>query len=144
MRRLFLLLALITQTHSATANTLDLDQFKGKVVYVDFWASWCGPCRQSFPWMQAMQQKYGAKGFQVVAINLDQEPELAKKFLEKYAVDFKVEYDAQGEIAQHFGVQAMPTSLLIDRTGKTRERHNGYFSDKQTGYESEILALLGE
>jgi cytochrome c biogenesis protein CcmG, thiol:disulfide interchange protein DsbE len=130
---------------SATqAAEIDFSQYKGKVVYLDFWASWCGPCRNSFPWMTAMQHQYAPQGLQVIAVNLDQEPELAKKFLAEFNVNFPIEYDAQGTLAEQFSVETMPTSFLLDRDGKARFKHKGFHDDKMRSYENEIRQLLKE
>ena len=97
--RLLATVAALLLSFSALAADINFDQLKGKVVYLDFWASWCGPCRDSFPWMEAMHKKYAAQGLEIIAVNLDQEPELAQKFLKQYAPDFRIEYDAKGEMA---------------------------------------------
>ena len=128
----------------AMAADIDFDQLKGKVVYLDFWGSWCGPCRESFPWMEAMHEKYAAQGLEVIAVNLDQEPELAQKFLQKYAPQFRIEYDASGDMAGQFGVDTMPTSFLIGRDGKARKKHKGFHAERKAAYETEISALLEE
>ena len=85
---------------------------KGKVVLVDFWASWCGPCRQSFPWMNRMQQRYGAAGLQIVAVNVDQDRAEAEAFLRKLPAAFTVAFDGGGDTPKRWGVRAMPTSVL--------------------------------
>ncbi len=121
-----------------------LDAYAGKVVLVDFWASWCSPCLQSFPWMNGLQQKYGGRGFEVVAVNLDQDPALAEAFLKQRPAGFRVEYDTPGAIARQFGVQAMPTSFLIDRQGRIRARHAGFRDKQREEREREIDALLKE
>jgi len=143
MRLLLTALTGLILTFPALAG-VNFDELKGKVVYVDFWASWCGPCRQSFPWMDEMHRKYAAQGLEIVAINLDQEPELAKKFLAAMKPQFRIEYDPEGKLAGEFGVETMPTSYLIDRTGKARSRHKGFHDRKRAGYEQEIRELLGE
>ena len=121
--RLLATVAALLLSFSALAADINFDQLKGKVVYLDFWASWCGPCRDSFPWMEAMHKKYAAQGLEIIAVNLDQEPELAQKFLKQYAPDFRIEYDAKGEMAGQFGVDTMPTSFVIGRDGKARKKH---------------------
>lgn len=144
MQRMWIALAALCLSINAMAGELDFDQLKGKVVYVDFWASWCGPCRSSFPWMEDMHKKYAVQGLEIVAINLDQEPELAQKFLQEYPATFRIEYDSEGEIAEQFKVETMPTSFLIDRSGKARIKHKGFHANKVQGYEQEIQQLLGE
>ena len=90
-----------------------------------------------------MQQRYGDKGLKIIAVNLDQEPQLAKKFLQQFPVDFEIQYDPKGDMAEKFGVQTMPTSFLINRDGKAVKKHNGFFKSKSDEYESEIASLLG-
>lgn len=103
-----------------------LDKFLGQVVYVDFWASWCGPCRQSFPFMNQLQSTLGDKGLTVVAINLDEEATDAQTFLASHAASFKVASGANQACASSFHVEAMPSSYLIDRAGKVRYIHHGF------------------
>jgi cytochrome c biogenesis protein CcmG, thiol:disulfide interchange protein DsbE len=121
-----------------------LDAYAGKVVLVDFWASWCSPCLQSFPWMNDLQQKHGGEGFVIVAVNLDQDRTLADAFLGKTPARFRVEYDPAGDIARQYGVQAMPTSVLIDRNGKIRMRHAGFKEKNRAEREQQIVQLLKE
>ena len=123
---------------------VDFTALKGKVVYLDFWASWCGPCRSSFPWMDEMHRKYSTRGLEIIAVNLDQEPELAQSFLDELQPDFRIEYDAQGKLAGEFGVEAMPTSFLIDAAGKVRASHKGFHTDRRSSYEQEIQEMLEE
>ncbi len=147
-----LLLALsIAGAGAATTNQAQaaprwpvLDDLRGKVVLVDFWASWCSPCLQSFPWMNELQQKHAGDGLVVVAVNLDPERALADAFLQKMPARFRVEYDPAGELARQFGVQAMPTSFLVDRNGKVRIRHAGFREKQRDGREQEIEQLLKE
>ncbi|HNI62796.1 MAG TPA: TlpA disulfide reductase family protein, partial [Agitococcus sp.] len=122
-----------TLTH---ADTLNLDQYKGKVVYVDFWASWCGPCRESFPWMKKMQQQYGKDGLVIIAINVDQDKKLADKFLSEFKPEFNVLFDKDGKLAEDFKVSSMPSSYVLDREGKPRFKHKGFHLDKQSQYET--------
>ena len=128
-----------TLTH---ADTLNLDQYKGKVVYVDFWASWCGPCRESFPWMKKMQQQYGKDGLVIIAINVDQDKKLADKFLSEFKPEFNVLFDKDGKLAEDFKVSSMPSSYVLDREGKPRFKHKGFHLDKQSQYETELNSLL--
>ena len=121
-----------------------LQEYAGKVVLLDFWASWCSPCLKSFPWMNQLQQKHGADGLVVVAINVDQDRKLADAFLGKTPAQFRVEYDPAGAIARKFDVQAMPTSFLIDRQGKVRFRHEGFKEKTRDSREKQIAQLLKE
>jgi cytochrome c biogenesis protein CcmG/thiol:disulfide interchange protein DsbE len=119
-------------TLPTSAGSLDSDSLRGHVVLVDFWASWCGPCRQSFPWMASMHDRYAAKGLVIVAVNLDKDRALAGKFLEGFRVPFTVAFDPAGKTADAFHVKAMPTSFVVDRSGEIRMTHAG-FDAKKTG-----------
>lgn len=119
-----------------------LSELKGKTVYLDFWASWCGPCKQSFPWMNEMQAKYGAKGLQVLAVNLDQKPEDAAGFLQQTKADFLIAMDPAGQSAQKYNVKGMPSSLLIGRDGKVTVVHTGFNAASKAELERAIVAAL--
>lgn len=116
----------------------------GKVVYVDFWASWCVPCRQSFPWMEQMHKKYHDSGLEVVAVNLDRQPQAADKFLKDIPASFKIVYDSTGTLAKQYQLETMPTSLLYGRDGKLISRHIGFQSEDASELELEIKGLLGK
>ena len=119
-----------------------LSQLKGKVVYVDFWASWCGPCRQSFPWMNEMQGKYGAKGLQIVGVNLDAKRADADQFLAQVPAKFSVGFDAKGDSAKQFGVKGMPTSVLIGPDGKVLAIHQGFKDEDRKELEAKFVSAL--
>lgn len=121
---------------------VSLEGLRGKVVLLDFWASWCGPCRQSFPWMNTMQEKYQSLGLEVVAVNLDQEPEAAAEFLNAIPADFTVAYDPDGVTPEAYGVMGMPSAYLIDREGRIHSQHIGFHTDRIENYEAEIQNLL--
>ncbi len=123
---------------------IPLQQLSGKVVLLDFWASWCGPCRKSFPWLNQMQQQYGAAGLVILAINEDEERADAELFLKKYPAQFRLLFDPKGELASQYQLQGMPTSILLDRKGQIRFSHAGFFDSKTTDYEREIQQLLQE
>lgn len=120
-----------------------LAELKGKVVYVDFWASWCKPCRKSFPWMNEMQAKY-PENLQIIAINLDADPELAAAFLDKVPATMPIVYDPQGDIALAYQLLGMPSSYLIDKKGNLRFAHKGFFTEKKALYEHEMTTLINE
>ena len=119
-----------------------LSSLKGKVVYVDFWASWCGPCRQSFPWMNEMQSKYGAKGLQVVGVNLDAKQADADQFLANWPAKFTVAFDAKGDTAKRFEVKGMPTSVLIGADGKVLAVHQGFKDEDRKELEAKFASAL--
>ena len=128
---------------AAAAKGLDLSAYKGKVVYLDFWASWCNPCRQSFPWMNTVREMYAGKDFVIVAVNVDHDRELAQEFLQDNPADFKIVYDPDGDIAEQFSFRDMPTSYLIDRDGKVRYVHRGFYPSKENEYLAQIEQLVG-
>ena len=121
-----------------------LEAYAGQVVLLDFWASWCSPCLQSFPWMNELQRKHSGEGLAIVAVNLDQDRKLADAFLAKRPAQFRIEHDPAGAIARKFDVQAMPTSFLIDRRGQVRARHAGFKDKHRAEREQQIAQLLEE
>ena len=121
-----------------------LNSYKGKVVYLDFWASWCKPCRASFPWMNEMQNKYGAQDFAVVTINLDSDISAISGFTEKYPANFTILFNADENTPQGYELLGMPSSYLLDRKGKIRHTHTGFFEKYTPQYEKEIQLLLKE
>lgn len=129
---------------SAEGGMIKLSSVRGKVVYLDFWASWCGPCGESFPWMNAMQEKYKQKGLQVIAIDLDANNEDAKKFLAQHAAQFTVLFDPKGVTPRQYGVKGMPTSFLIGKDGKVLVQHMGFNKADRAELEQKIQAALGD
>lgn len=125
-----------------SALPADLHGLKGQVVYLDFWASWCKPCRKSFPWMNNMQRKYAQQGLQVITVNLDVEPSLAAQFLVNTPSSLPIVFDPEGNIASDYQLVGMPSSYLIDRAGNIRHVHKGFFSKKEALYEQQIISLL--
>jgi thiol-disulfide isomerase/thioredoxin len=113
-------------TLSGTGQPVAFDQFRGQVLYVDFWASWCGPCLLSFPFMNELQHAYGDKGLHIIAINMDEKPADAARFLDQHKATFDVANGPNGKCAKDFGVAAMPTSFLVDRAGVVRVVHKGF------------------
>jgi len=123
-------------------QSLHLSDLRGEVIYLDFWASWCVPCRESFPWMNEMEKKYADKGFKVIAINLDEDKSLADAFLTRYSASFKVGFDASGRSAELFRVQGMPSSYLIDRQGNVVSSHIGFRQKDMQQLEAGIKSLI--
>ena len=110
---------------------LSLASLRGKVVLVDFWASWCGPCRQSFPWLSAISTRYVDRGLVVVGVNLDKDRAKADEFLRLFTPPFPVAFDSAGKSAEAFNVTVMPSSFLVDRDGHVAYVHPG-FEEKDT------------
>jgi cytochrome c biogenesis protein CcmG/thiol:disulfide interchange protein DsbE len=127
---------------TASGETVALDKLRGKVVYVDFWASWCGPCRKSFPWMADMQKKYGPSGFTVVAVNVDKKRPDAEKFLQATPAEFTVVYDPAGAAPTAWNVKAMPSSFLVDAKGNVALVESGFRDESVAELEGRIKALL--
>ncbi len=121
-----------------------LHSLRGRVVYVDFWASWCVPCRQSFPWMKALQRAYGRQGLSIVAVDLNHDRANARRFLRVFRPNFKIIFDPSGNLAQRYRVIGMPTSLLVDRRGIIRFVHVGFFLGQRATYELQIRELLAQ
>ncbi|KGM42184.1 thiol:disulfide interchange protein DsbE [Aquabacterium sp. NJ1] len=115
---------------------------KGSVVYVDFWASWCGPCKHSFPWMNDMQAKYGDKGLKIIAVNLDQKMADAQAFLKGTPASFTVAFDSKGESPRKFGVKGMPSSYLVGPDGRVVLVHSGFRHDDGAELEALIQDAL--
>jgi cytochrome c biogenesis protein CcmG, thiol:disulfide interchange protein DsbE len=127
----------------ASGETVTLDQLRGKVVYVDFWASWCGPCRKSFPWMTEMQKKYGPAGFTVVAVNVDKKRPDAERFLQSIPAQFTIVYDPAGATPAVWNVKAMPSSFVVDAQGNVAMVESGFRDGNAAEFESRIKALIG-
>ncbi len=125
-----------------TTGVVDLAAFRGKVVYLDFWASWCVPCRKSFPWMNMLQARYREKGFEVIAISLDESPGDATVFLRKYPAAFTVAFDRRGKVAEAYGLKVMPTSYIIDRRGFIVKSYEGFSSANKRDAEATIERLV--
>lgn len=125
-----------------TGKLVRLADLKGQVVYVDFWASWCAPCKQSFPWMNEMQAKYGPRGFTVIGVNVDQKRADADKFLAAVPVQFTIGFDTTGKVAEMYQPKGMPTSFLIGTDGKVRAVHVGFKDSRREELEREIQSAL--
>ena len=129
-------------TVSTDGEEFPVSKHRGEVVYVDFWATWCGPCRDSFPWMAKMQAKYKSEGFKIIALSLDTDHDLAREFAEELSANFTIGFDDKGEIADLFKVKGMPTSVLIGRDGRVISKHEGFNEDSRDDYEASIAKAL--
>ena len=125
-----------------TGQSSTLSQFKGKIVYVDFWASWCGPCAQSFPFLNSLHKQFKDQGVQIVGVNMDEDRAEANAFLAKLPADFTVMADDSKHCAEAFAVEAMPSSYIIDRQGKVQHIHLGFRDGAAEELRSAIEQLL--
>lgn len=123
---------------------LDLSAYAGQVVYLDFWASWCQPCRASFPYMDRLQADHGKQGLVVIAVNVDTDRRLAARFLAETPAGFRIAFDPSGTLAEQWRLEGMPTTVLIGRDGKTRFRQNGFRKADEAKLETRIAELLDE
>jgi len=143
---LLLSLVFFVSTTAYAEPTLALQKrlasLKGQVIYVDFWASWCGPCRKSFPWLNEMQANYGPQGLTVLSVNVDAKKSFALEFLEEFPANFDVIYDPKGKIARSYDLRGMPSSFIVDRQGTVVATHVGFNEQKKHQYETEIKNLL--
>ena len=120
----------------------EVQKTKGQYIYIDYWASWCGPCRQSFPWMNALQVKLGPKGLKVVAVNVDAKRADADKFLTHTPAQFTIAFDPQGESAKKLAIKTMPTSMLVNPEGKVLFVHSGFRAEEKEPLEAKIVAVM--
>ncbi len=121
-----------------------ISEFKGKVVLVDFFASWCIPCRKSFPELEALHRQHESKGLVVIAVNVDEERKNADAFLQMFPHTMRVALDPKGSVAEAFGVSAMPTTMILDRSGQIRYTHKGYTEKALAKMQEQVVALLAE
>ena len=127
---------------NGTAQTFDAHVANG-ITLVDFWASWCGPCRQSFPWMNELHADLHQRGLQILAVNVDAKRSDAMRFLAETPARFALAFDAPGETPRAYGVRAMPTSFIIDRKGVIAAVHAGFTASRGAAMRREIETILG-
>ena len=133
-----------TSNALAGSGSVSLAEYRGKVVYLDFWASWCGPCRLSLPWMETVRKEFGAQGFEVIAVNVDEHTSDAQAFIQRFGVSYPLAADAQGSVASLYDVQDMPSSYLIDRRGVVRTVHRGFNRVDAAALRAQIARLVKE
>lgn len=126
------------------AADFKLADHQGKVVVLDFWASWCKPCKMSMPWLSQMQRKYAEQGLQIVAVSVDTDEKAMRSRLPDLDPGIVVVFDPKGELARQYKLQGMPTTFLIDRDGKQTASHVGYLESLAAEREAEIAAMLEE
>lgn len=125
-------------------NTLNLKNYRNKVVYLDFWASWCPPCKQSFPILNQLHSELNTKGFEVIAINLDENQDDASEFLASESVNFSIFFDQQGKCPEAYQVAAMPSSYIIDKQGVIKKVYLGFDAENEAQIRATVSALLDE
>lgn len=123
---------------------VSLAHFRGEVVMLNFWASWCKPCRQEMPLLEQLYKRYKSLGFTLVAINVDDDPAKGAAILREAAVTFPVLFDGKGEVSALYKLQGMPSSMFIDRKGQLRYLHTGYKAGDEQEYDKQIRALIKE
>lgn len=146
MRPMSLLLAILLlscQGLVAAETQLDVRDYEGRIVVLDFWASWCVPCRRSFPWLNEMHAKYGDDGLVIIGVNLDQDRTEADTFLQEFPAQFQIYFDDNKALATEYEVVAMPSSYVLGPDGEVINRHYGFKVKKQEEYEAAIVAALG-
>ncbi len=126
------------------SGQVDSLALKGKVVVLDFWASWCAPCKRSFPWWNDMQAKYGARGLQVVGVNVDRKRSDADAFLVQAPARFAIAFDGAGDTPRRYAVKGMPTTVIVGADGSVLARHEGFKDDDRAALEAAIVAALGK
>ena len=123
---------------------LALNELRGQVVMINFWATWCGPCRQEMPLLEQMHKKYQPMGFTLVGINVEEDSSGAEAWLQKTPVTFPILFDRQNRVSKLYNVSGMPSSVLIDRKGNVRYLHRGYKAGDENTYLDHIRALVKE
>lgn len=123
---------------------LDLEKYRGKVIYLDFWATWCPPCKKSMPFLNALRNEFLDQGFEIIAINVDEDSEDAWLLLQQFPVDYLIAMDPAGLCPKEYNVKAMPSAYLIDRQGKIRYIHLGFRNSDKNEIRTSVMELLAE
>lgn len=129
---------------SLAGNNVRLKEQLGDVILLNFWASWCGPCRQEMPELEKLHKKYQSLGFQVIGVNVEEDPRAADKVLNKTPVTFPILYDTEHIVSELYNQRGMPTTIIIDRNGQQRFLHEAYKPGYEKMYEKQIKALIRE
>jgi peroxiredoxin len=129
---------------SRGGQTVSLAQYKGQVVMLNFWASWCGPCRQEMPLLESIYKKYNKLGFTMLGVNVEPDSQAANEWLKATPVSFPILYDTESKVSKLYDVAGMPTSIIIDRAGKVRLVHRSYRPGDENEYLDSIRSLIRE
>jgi peroxiredoxin len=125
-------------------QNVSLAQYKGQVVMINFWASWCGPCRQEMPLLESIYKKYNKLGFTMLGVNVEPDSNAANAWLKETPVSFPILYDTESKVSKLYDVAGMPTSVIIDRAGKVRLIHRSYRPGDENEYLDSIRSLIRE
>ena len=129
---------------SSTGENLRLSEYRGDVVMINFWATWCGPCRQEMPLLDELYNRYQRVGFNLLGVNIDDDSRRAMQMVEELGVNFPVLFDARKEVSELYKVNAMPVTVIVDRQGTVRYVHHGYKPGYEDKYLDQIRSLLRE
>ena len=129
---------------SSTGQNLRLSEYRGNVVMINFWATWCGPCRQEMPLLDELYTRYERVGFSLLGVNIDDDSRRAMQMIEDLGVSFPVLFDARKEVSELYEVEAMPVTVLVDREGNVRHVHHGYKPGYEDKYLDQVRSLLRE
>ena len=129
---------------SRAGSQVSLAQYKGQVVMINFWASWCGPCRQEMPLLESIYKKYSKMGFTMIGVNVEPDSNAANEWLKQTPVSFPILYDKDSKVSKLYDVSGMPSTVIIDRSGKLRMLHRGYKPGDENEYLDSIRALVRE
>lgn len=129
---------------SRAGKDVSLAQFHGQVVMLNFWASWCGPCRQEMPLLEGIYKKYGKMGFVLLGVNVEPDSQAAQEWLKQTPVSFPILFDKDSKVSKLYEVAGMPSTVIIDRGGKVRMLHRGYKPGDENEYQDSIRSLIRE
>ena len=129
---------------SLDGSTVRLSDLKGQVVLINFWATWCAPCREEMPLLDAIYQKYNRLGVELLGINVEDDASGAQEYLNETPVTFPILFDPDGRVSKQYQVKAMPSTILVDRQGNVRHIHYGYKPGYENDYQDQIRALVRE
>src|ERR1700733_697492 len=129
---------------SRDGKDVSLTQYQGEVVMINFWASWCGPCRQEMPLLESIYKKYNKLGFTLLGVNVEPDSQAADDWLKATPVSFPILYDKDSKVSKLYEVAGMPSTVIIDRSGKLRVLHRGYKPGDENEYLDSIRALIRE
>jgi thiol-disulfide isomerase/thioredoxin len=129
---------------SMAGKAISLDQYKGQVIMINFWASWCGPCRTEMPILEKLHAKYKPMGFTMIGVNVEPDSSLAAKWLAATPVSFPILFDTRSEVSKLYSVAGMPSTVIIDRKGNLRWLHRGYKAGDENEYLDQIRAMVRE